>query len=85
MTETTAQPIAAVCFSPEPDTFDLDNKYTEAALERHKREGLELAVRARWMAMALTGALLIFLNPQWEVLVVSFHPAADLCQWMADP
>jgi len=59
-------------FVTRPDTFDLDNKYTEAALERHKREGLELAVRARWIAMALTGVLLIFLNPQWEVLWYHF-------------
>ena len=27
-------------FVTRPDNFDLDNKYTEAALERHKREGL---------------------------------------------
>ena len=59
-------------FVTRPDTFDLENKYTEAALERHKREGLELAVRARWIAMALTGVLLIFLNPQWEVLWYHF-------------
>ncbi|WP_170345573.1 adenylate/guanylate cyclase domain-containing protein [Ruegeria atlantica] len=71
MTETTAQSRRSLFFT-EPDTFDLDNKYTEAALERHKREGLELAVRARWVAMALTGALLIFLNPQWDVLWYHF-------------
>ncbi len=59
-------------FVTRPDNFDLDNKYTEAALERHKREGLELAVRARWIAMGLTGVLLIFLNPQWEVLWYHF-------------
>lgn len=55
-----------------PDNFDLDNKYAEAALERHKREGLELAVRARWIAMGLTGLLLIYLNPHWEVLWYHF-------------
>ena len=59
-------------FVTQPDKFDLENKYTEAALERHKREGLELAVRARWIAMALTGVLLIFLNPQWDVLWYHF-------------
>ena len=59
-------------FVTRPDTVDLENKYTEAALERHKREGLELAVRARWLAMALTGVLLIFLNPQWDVLWYHF-------------
>ena len=55
-----------------PDRFDLDNKYTEAALERHKREGLELAVRARWIAMGLTAVLLVFLNPQLEVMWYHF-------------
>ncbi|WP_170479278.1 adenylate/guanylate cyclase domain-containing protein [Ruegeria arenilitoris] len=59
-------------FLTQPDKFDLDNKYTEAALERHKQEGLELAVRARWIAMGLTGVLLIFLNPHWEVLWYHF-------------
>ncbi|WP_170763431.1 adenylate/guanylate cyclase domain-containing protein [Ruegeria lacuscaerulensis] len=59
-------------FVTRPDNFDLDNKYTEAALERHKREGLELAVRARWIAMGLTGILLIYLNPHWEVLWYHF-------------
>ncbi|WP_171126377.1 MULTISPECIES: adenylate/guanylate cyclase domain-containing protein [unclassified Ruegeria] len=59
-------------FVTRPDQYDLDNKYTEAALERHKREGLELAVRARWIAMGLTGILLIFLNPHWEVMWYHF-------------
>lgn len=47
---------------------DLQNKYTEAALERHKREGLELAVRARLITMAVIAVFLVFLNPHWEVL-----------------
>ncbi len=71
MTETTARRPRSLFFT-QPDTFDLDNKYTEAALERHKREGLELAVRARWVAMGLTGILLIYLNPHWEVLWYHF-------------
>ena len=40
-------------FFTKPDSYDLDNKYTLAAMEQHKREGLELAVRARWIAMGL--------------------------------
>ena len=73
MTETTASRSRIDrMFLTQPDNFDLENKYTEAALERHKREGLELAVRARWIAMGLTGVLLIFLNPQWEVLWYHF-------------
>lgn len=45
-----------------------DNKYTEAALKRHKDEGLVLAVRARWAAMALIAVFLVFLNPHWDVI-----------------
>ena len=42
--------------------------YTEAALERHKREGLELAVRMRWITMPLIAVFLVIINPQWSVL-----------------
>ena len=45
-----------------------DNKYTLAALTRHKAEGLELAVRARWIAMALIAVVLVWLNPDVSVL-----------------
>ncbi|WP_419738425.1 adenylate/guanylate cyclase domain-containing protein [Ruegeria sp.] len=73
MSETTASPSRLERLAvTQPDVVDLDNKYTEAAMQRHKQEGLELAVRARWIAMALTGVLLIFLNPQWEVLWYHF-------------
>lgn len=69
MADTTAPvPRRERFFFTQPDEFDLDNRFTEAALERHKREGLELAVRARWVAMAVIGLLLVFVNPQWEVL-----------------
>ncbi len=44
------------------------NRYTEAALERHKREGMLLAVRARWIAMALIAVFLVAVYPRWEVL-----------------
>ena len=67
MTETTAQPRRSLFFT-QPDTFDLDNKYTEAALERHKREGLELAVRARWVAMLKRRKLS---PPLWEILALN--------------
>ena len=43
-------------------------RFTEAALERHKREGMVLAVRARWAALAVVAAMLPFINPQLEVL-----------------
>ncbi|WP_204112438.1 adenylate/guanylate cyclase domain-containing protein [Shimia biformata] len=44
------------------------NRYTMATLERHKRQGLELAVQARWAALAVIAVLLPLLNPRWEVL-----------------
>ena len=59
-------------FVTQPDAVDMDNSYTLAALERHKSEGLEMAVRARWIAMGLTGVLLVFLNPHPEVLWYHF-------------
>jgi adenylate cyclase len=43
------------------------DSYTEAVLERHKREGLDLAVRARWVAMSIIGAFLLFTVPWPEV------------------
>ncbi|WP_170401038.1 adenylate/guanylate cyclase domain-containing protein [Ruegeria arenilitoris] len=73
MSDTTASQSRLERFSvTRPDNYDLDNKYTEAALERHKREGLELAVRARWVAMGLTAVLLVYLNPQLEVMWYHF-------------
>jgi len=43
-------------------------KFAEAALAGSKREGLLLAVRARWIALAVTAATLPIINPNWEVL-----------------
>ena len=39
------------------------NDVVMRALSRDKREGLVLAVRARWIALALIAPLLVFLNP----------------------
>lgn len=44
------------------------NRFTEAVLERHKREGLVLAVKARWVALAVVGIMIAFLNPRPEVI-----------------
>lgn len=49
-----------------------DDRYTGAVLERHKREGLELAVKARWIAMAVVGTFLLFVAPMPEVLYHEF-------------
>ena len=43
-------------------------KFTEAALERHKREGMELAVRARWAALAVIAIMLPLINPKFEIV-----------------
>lgn len=58
------------------DAFDIPTNTTaprrlptlDEALARDKREGLVLAVRARWIAMAVLAVLLIYLNPFWNVL-----------------
>ncbi len=44
------------------------SKFTEQALHDHKLEGLTLAVRARWVALAVIAVMLPFQNFQWEVL-----------------
>lgn len=69
MPQSTAHPQGKTVFTGLPqEAGEAENKYTEAALKRHKIEGLELAVRARWIAMALIAVLLVFLNPNLEVL-----------------
>ncbi|MFY0619851.1 adenylate/guanylate cyclase domain-containing protein [Shimia sp.] len=58
------------------DNFDddemRDDSYTEAALAYHKRQGLELAVKARWVAMSIIGVFLLFVAPWPEVLYYEF-------------
>jgi len=46
----------------EPDRFVAE------ALERNKREGMVLAVKARWIALAVIGVLLLVLNRGWDQL-----------------
>jgi adenylate cyclase len=43
-------------------------KFAEAALADSKRQGLLLAVRARWVALAVTAVTLPIVNPNWEVI-----------------
>lgn len=40
--------------------------YVAQALERNKRQGLVLAVRARWIALGAVAVLVFFLNPGWD-------------------
>jgi len=43
-------------------------KFAEAAIADSKRQGLLLAVRARWVALAVTAVTLPIINPNWEVI-----------------
>jgi len=54
----------AGCSEARQDTL----KFAEAALTDSKREGLLLAVRARWVALAITAATLPVMNPNWDVI-----------------
>lgn len=57
--------------SPPPKKIKAQIRETEAfaetAIENAKREGLWLAVRARWVALAVIAVMLPLLNPTWEV------------------
>ena len=43
-------------------------KFAEAAIADSKRKGLLLAVRARWVALAVTAVTLPIINPNWDVI-----------------
>ena len=43
------------------------NQYMREALSANKRDGLLLAVRARWVALAIIALLIPYLNFTWEV------------------
>ncbi|MEP2716353.1 adenylate/guanylate cyclase domain-containing protein [Pseudophaeobacter sp.] len=49
-----------------------ESQYVLAALENHKRQGLELAVRARWIAMAIFAVFLVIVHPRFEVIYYIF-------------
>ncbi len=69
MSQSTVQPQTQEVFLDRFEEVEkAENKYTEAALKRHKAEGLELAVRARWIAMAVVAVLIVFINPHFEVI-----------------
>ncbi len=58
---------------PRVTAADLErpSRYTEEALARHKREGLDLAIRARWIALAVIAVMLPFLVA--DISVLYFH------------
>ena len=54
-----------------------------AALEADKREGLVLAVKARWVSLACIAPFLVYLNPNWSVLYYEAMLAAfALIGWL---
>lgn len=72
MTETAFASSVAGRISDEsdfgPNRSAAENRFAEAALDAHKRRGLQLAVRARWILMPIIGVFITILNPTWEVL-----------------
>ncbi len=76
-------PAEAVVMADERSGADkAENRFAEAALERHKREGVELAVRARWIAMAVIAVMLPLIDPRPEVVYyVALVLALALIGW----
>lgn len=50
------------------DEQPVDTKYLDKALLENKREGLILGVRARWIGLAVIALLLVYINPEWDVV-----------------
>ena len=50
------------------ETIIARNRHAEAALQRHKREGIELAVRARTVAMLIIAVMVSILTPWPEAI-----------------
>ncbi|MDP6516856.1 MAG: adenylate/guanylate cyclase domain-containing protein [Alphaproteobacteria bacterium] len=50
------------------EEFARADPYVREALSENKHTGLVMAVRARWIALAVIAVLIPFLNPRWEVL-----------------
>ena len=50
------------------EDFTRANQYMREALSANKRDGLLLAVRARWVALTVIALLVPYLNFTWEVL-----------------
>lgn len=50
------------------DDVAMADQYLLEALSRNKREGLLLAVRARWVALAVIAVFIPYLNFSWDAL-----------------
>ena len=71
MTSTAAMTVSAVSDISDADSDDAylsTNAYAESALEHAKQDGLLLAMRARWIALAIIAVMLPVINFNWEVL-----------------
>jgi adenylate cyclase len=68
MAQVQAADAAGKIASAGEDSSQATNDPLMAALAADKREGLHLAVRARWFALAIISVMLVYLNPSWEVL-----------------
>ena len=62
-----SNPFRATARAAELDDMPT-HQHAREALERNKREGMDLAVKARIGALSATALLLVFLNPNWDVL-----------------
>ena len=62
-----SNPFRATARAAELDDMPT-HQHAREALERNKREGMNLAVKARIGALSATALLLVFLNPNWDVL-----------------
>lgn len=66
---TATDTMAANAGSPEaPAEEAAANGVVMAALTADKREGLQLAIKARWLALAVIAVLLAVINPAWETI-----------------
>ena len=68
----TRLPLVGPLFASLRQEDPADNPFALAALERHKREGMELAFRARLFAMAVIAIVVPILNPAWDALWYEF-------------
>ena len=63
-TSTTRFPVGRAAQEPDVPT----HRHAQEALARNKREGMDLAIKARIGALSATAVLLVFLNPNWNVM-----------------